>query len=142
MACDDDIILLIQQVTTPQGVALVDVRREATFCRKAKLTIIGIVENMSGFVCPHCAECTNLFSSGGGEKLASGKQIFVSPPPHFWLFFIRVGTKRSSALRFLLQLEHHLKHTRGCSCSALPPFRAGMRSRLTMLANADNADIK
>ena len=45
-------------VTTPQGVALVDVRREATFCRKAKLPIIGIVENMSGFVCPHCAECT------------------------------------------------------------------------------------
>eukprot|EP00040_Diaphanoeca_grandis_P024449 m.134337 g.134337 ORF g.134337 m.134337 type:complete len:282 (-) comp29734_c1_seq1:84-929(-) len=57
-------------ITTPQGVALSDVRREASFCKKAKLKILGIVENMSGFVCPHCAECSNLFSSGGGERLA------------------------------------------------------------------------
>jgi Mrp family chromosome partitioning ATPase len=58
-------------VTTPQGLALADVRREATFCRKARLPILGVVENMSGFVCPHCSECTDLFSSGGGERLAT-----------------------------------------------------------------------
>jgi len=57
-------------VTTPQGVALNDVRREASFCKKARLPILGIIENMSGFVCPHCSECFNLFSSGGGQKLA------------------------------------------------------------------------
>lgn len=57
-------------VTTPQGVALNDVRREASFCRKAKLPVLGVVENMSGYVCPHCSECFNLFSSGGGQKLA------------------------------------------------------------------------
>ncbi|XP_071965962.1 cytosolic Fe-S cluster assembly factor NUBP2 homolog [Antedon mediterranea] len=57
-------------VTTPQGVAIGDVRREITFCRKTKIPIIGIVENMSGFVCPHCAECSNVFSKGGGEALA------------------------------------------------------------------------
>jgi len=57
-------------VTTPQAVAVGDVRREATFCQKTGIPILGIVENMSGFACPHCTECTNIFSSGGGEALA------------------------------------------------------------------------
>jgi len=57
-------------VTTPQLVSIDDVRREITFCRKAKLDILGIVENMSGYTCPHCKHCTNIFSSGGGEQLA------------------------------------------------------------------------
>ncbi|XP_070088612.1 cytosolic Fe-S cluster assembly factor NUBP2 isoform X6 [Equus przewalskii] len=57
-------------VTTPQAVSVGDVRRELTFCRKTGLRVIGLVENMSGFVCPHCAECTNVFSRGGGEELA------------------------------------------------------------------------
>lgn len=57
-------------VTTPQNVSIADVRKEITFCRKIGLPILGVVENMSGFVCPHCAECTNIFSSGGGEAMA------------------------------------------------------------------------
>ncbi|XP_064394317.1 cytosolic Fe-S cluster assembly factor NUBP2 homolog isoform X2 [Halichondria panicea] len=57
-------------VTTPQGVALSDVRKELSFCRKTGIPILGIVENMSGFVCPNCTECTNVFSTGGGESLA------------------------------------------------------------------------
>ncbi|KAF5913781.1 cytosolic Fe-S cluster assembly factor NUBP2 isoform X2 [Diceros bicornis minor] len=57
-------------VTTPQAVSVGDVRRELTFCRKTGLRVIGVVENMSGFVCPHCAECTSVFSRGGGEELA------------------------------------------------------------------------
>uniref|UniRef100_A0A8B9DI32 NUBP iron-sulfur cluster assembly factor 2, cytosolic n=1 Tax=Anser cygnoides TaxID=8845 RepID=A0A8B9DI32_ANSCY len=57
-------------VTTPQAVAVGDVRREVTFCKKTGLRVLGIVENMSGFVCPHCSECTNIFSKGGGEELA------------------------------------------------------------------------
>ncbi|KAM8962181.1 cytosolic Fe-S cluster assembly factor NUBP2 [Pelodytes ibericus] len=57
-------------VTTPQAVSVGDVRRELTFCKKTGLPVIGIVENMSGFVCPHCTECTNIFSKGGGEELA------------------------------------------------------------------------
>ena len=57
-------------VTTPQGVAVGDVRREITFCRKVGLPILGVVENMSGYVCPHCSHCTNIFSSGGGAALA------------------------------------------------------------------------
>jgi len=57
-------------VTTPQNVATADVRREITFCRKTRIPILGIIENMSGYVCPHCTECTNIFSSGGGSALA------------------------------------------------------------------------
>jgi len=57
-------------VTTPQEVSISDVRKEITFCKEAGLPILGIFENMSGFVCPHCAECTNIFSSEGGRLLA------------------------------------------------------------------------
>ncbi|KAI8800431.1 P-loop containing nucleoside triphosphate hydrolase protein [Cladochytrium replicatum] len=57
-------------VTTPQAVALSDVRKELDFCRKTKIPVLGVVENMSGYVCPHCAECTDVFSSGGGEEMA------------------------------------------------------------------------
>jgi len=62
-------------VTTPQGVAIGDVRREISFCRKTGIKILGLIENMSGFVCPTCAECTNIFSSGGGETLANHAKI-------------------------------------------------------------------
>lgn len=62
-------------VTTPQSVAVGDVRREVTFCRKAGIAILGIVENMSGFVCPSCKDCTNIFSSGGGELLATHSKV-------------------------------------------------------------------
>lgn len=57
-------------VTTPQALSVSDVRREITFCKKTGLPILGIIENMSGFVCPNCSECSNVFSSGGGEELA------------------------------------------------------------------------
>lgn len=57
-------------VTTPQAVAGADVRKELDFCRKTRLRVIGIVENMSGFVCPNCSECSYLFSKGGGQVLA------------------------------------------------------------------------
>jgi Mrp family chromosome partitioning ATPase len=58
-------------VTTPQLVSLVDVSKEVTFCAQIGLPILGVVENMSGFVCPCCGEVTHVFSSGGGESLAS-----------------------------------------------------------------------
>jgi ATP-binding protein involved in chromosome partitioning len=58
-------------VTTPQDVALTDVRKAITFCRQVKLPILGVVENMSGFVCPHCNKTVDIFKSGGGERMAS-----------------------------------------------------------------------
>jgi ATP-binding protein involved in chromosome partitioning len=57
-------------VTTPQDVALIDVRKAITFCRQVKLPIIGVVENMSGFVCPHCGKAVDIFKAGGGEAMA------------------------------------------------------------------------
>ncbi|KFY42703.1 hypothetical protein V494_02295 [Pseudogymnoascus sp. VKM F-4513 (FW-928)] len=57
-------------VTTPQAVATADVKKELNFCVKTAINVIGVVENMSGFVCPSCSECTNVFSSGGGEIMA------------------------------------------------------------------------
>jgi ATP-binding protein involved in chromosome partitioning len=57
-------------VTTPQEVALTAVRKSITFCRKVDMPVLGIVENMSGFACPHCGEVTDIFRSGGGERMA------------------------------------------------------------------------
>ncbi|CAI4062937.1 hypothetical protein SUVZ_07G1570 [Saccharomyces uvarum] len=58
-------------VTTPQEVALLDVRKEIDFCRKAGINILGLVENMSGFVCPNCKGESQIFkpTTGGGEAL-------------------------------------------------------------------------
>jgi len=58
-------------VTTPQMIAIDDVRRSISFCEQLALPVAGIIENMSGFYCPHCGELSDLFSSGGGEKLAA-----------------------------------------------------------------------
>ncbi len=58
-------------VTTPQEVALDDARRSAAFAHSLAVKILGVVENMSGFVCPGCGLETPVFSSGGGEKLAA-----------------------------------------------------------------------
>jgi Mrp family chromosome partitioning ATPase len=68
--CDGAII-----VTTPQQMSTEDVRKEITFCKKTGIPVLGLVENMSGFVCPSCTECTNIFSKGGGEALANLAQV-------------------------------------------------------------------
>lgn len=57
-------------VTTPQEVSLLDSRKAVTFAKMLKLNILGVVENMSGFVCPYCNKKIDLFKSGGGEKIA------------------------------------------------------------------------
>ncbi|KDQ18938.1 hypothetical protein BOTBODRAFT_170925 [Botryobasidium botryosum FD-172 SS1] len=64
-------------ITTPQEVALQDVRREIDFCRKVGIRILGLVENMSGFVCPNCKTESKIFkpSSGGGKRLAEETNV-------------------------------------------------------------------
>ena len=57
-------------VTTPQDLAVADVRRSVSFCEKVSLPVVGIIENMSGLVCPHCGGQIELFKKGGGESLA------------------------------------------------------------------------
>ncbi len=57
-------------VTTPQQVAVEDVRRSLQFLNKVSLDIAGVIENMSGLICPHCQQEIDLFKKGGGEALA------------------------------------------------------------------------
>jgi ATP-binding protein involved in chromosome partitioning len=57
-------------VTTPQDVSLADVARGIAMFKQLKVPVLGVVENMSGFVCPHCNEVTEIFGSGGGKQLA------------------------------------------------------------------------
>jgi len=57
-------------VTTPQDVSLLDVRKGLQMFRKMNVPILGIVENMAGFACPHCGHATAIFGEGGGEKLS------------------------------------------------------------------------
>jgi Mrp family chromosome partitioning ATPase len=57
-------------VTTPQKVAAVDVRKSISFCRQVGVPILGLIENMSGFVCPRCGELTQVLRTGGGRRIA------------------------------------------------------------------------
>jgi Mrp family chromosome partitioning ATPase len=62
-------------VTTPQQVAINDVRKSVTFCRKLNPSVIGVLENMSGFICPHCGNRVDIFATGGGEQMAAEMNI-------------------------------------------------------------------
>lgn len=62
-------------VTTPQEIALADVRKSLHFCQQTNMNILGIIENMSGFICPDCGSRHDIFKSGGGEKTARAWNI-------------------------------------------------------------------
>ncbi|MBZ0265410.1 P-loop NTPase [bacterium] len=62
-------------VTTPQRLAEVDVRKSISFCRKMKVNVTGIIENMSGFVCPECGKHIPILLSGGGKRIAESMKI-------------------------------------------------------------------
>jgi len=57
-------------VTTPQAISTADVRKELNFCVKTQVPVLGVIENMAGYMCPCCGEVTNIFSKGGGEIMA------------------------------------------------------------------------
>lgn len=62
-------------VTTPQEIALADVRKSINFCRKVEMPILGLVENMNGFICPHCNTETPLLGKGGGALTAQQMNV-------------------------------------------------------------------
>ncbi len=62
-------------VTTPQEVSLADVRKSINFCKIVKMEVFGLIENMSGFTCPHCGESLDMFGTGGGERTANAMEI-------------------------------------------------------------------
>ncbi len=69
-------------VTTPQDVAVLDARKSIMFARELNIPVIGIIENMSGLICPHCCTRIDLFKQGGGEKAAQdlGESFLGSIP--------------------------------------------------------------
>ena len=62
-------------VTTPQDVAILDSRKSVNFAKELKVPVLGIIENMSGFICPHCKKEIDLFGVGGGEKSARDLKV-------------------------------------------------------------------
>ena len=62
-------------VTTPQEIALLDSRKSVNFAKTLKVSVIGIIENMSGLICPHCGKEIDLFKTGGGEKAAAELEV-------------------------------------------------------------------
>jgi ATP-binding protein involved in chromosome partitioning len=62
-------------VTTPQEISLADVRKSLNFCEKINMKVLGIVENMSGYACPHCGKDLPLFKTGGGAKTAQAAGV-------------------------------------------------------------------
>ena len=62
-------------VTTPQDVALADVGKALAMFRRMSVPVMGIVENMSAFICPHCGEATEIFGRGGGERFAQRNEL-------------------------------------------------------------------
>lgn len=69
-------------VTTPQEIALQDVRKEINFCHKVKLPVLGVVENMAQFVCPKCHLTSTILpsSTGGADKLRSCHWMILNSP--------------------------------------------------------------
>jgi Mrp family chromosome partitioning ATPase len=57
-------------ITTPQQIAIIDVKKCITFCKQLNLPVLGVIENMSGLVCPHCHRRIDIFKAGGGEQMA------------------------------------------------------------------------
>jgi ATP-binding protein involved in chromosome partitioning len=62
-------------VTTPQDVALISVRKSINFVKKLNIPVVGIIENMSGFTCPHCKKHVDIFKRGGGKKAAADLHV-------------------------------------------------------------------
>ncbi|MEW6202548.1 MAG: iron-sulfur cluster carrier protein MrpORP [bacterium] len=78
-------------VTTPQELSLLDVRKSIKFCRQLKLPVLGVIENMSGMVCPKCGEEIDIFTTGGGKKMASEMSVpFLGSIP-FDPFVVKTG---------------------------------------------------
>jgi len=87
-------------VTTPQDVAILDARKSVLFANQIKIPVVGIVENMSGFICPHCRGEVDIFKKGGGEKAAQELSVpFLGRVP-FEPEFVEFGDKGTPFVSF------------------------------------------
>lgn len=87
-------------VTTPQDVAILDAKKSVSFAKEIKIPVVGIIENMSGFVCPHCHGEVDIFKKGGGEKAAQELKVpFLGRVP-FEPEFVEFGDKGTPFVSF------------------------------------------
>jgi Mrp family chromosome partitioning ATPase len=87
-------------VTTPQEVALMDARKTIVMAKTMKRHVLGIIENMSGFKCPHCSEYIDLYPPGGAEKASKDFNItFLGQIP----FEVEVSQQGDRGLPFILK---------------------------------------
>jgi Mrp family chromosome partitioning ATPase/predicted Fe-Mo cluster-binding NifX family protein len=113
-------------VTTPQEISLADVRKAINFCRKVSMPILGLVENMSGLICPHCGGEIRLFSQGGGQKTAALTKVPLLASLPFDLRVVESGDvgkplldtpDHSPFIRAFMglvnEIEQHLTQTQG-----------------------------
>lgn len=87
-------------VTTPQDVAILDARKSVLFAHELKIPVAGIIENMSGFVCPHCQKETDLFKKGGGERAARELNVAFLGGVPFEPAFVEFGDKGTPFVSF------------------------------------------
>jgi ATP-binding protein involved in chromosome partitioning len=111
-------------VTTPQEVALADVRKSINFCRKVQMPILGLVENMNGFICPHCEREVPLLGKGGGAKTAERMNVHLLGSLPFDPRVVEAADLGQSLLdrpdgsRFLMALEQMVNQVVG-RCGAV-----------------------
>ncbi|MCD6423385.1 MAG: Mrp/NBP35 family ATP-binding protein [Elusimicrobia bacterium] len=90
-------------VTTPQDIALLDTRKCINFLKHMQVSVCGVVENMSGFICPHCGKEIDIFKKGGGEKIASEMKVpFLGRVP----FDPRIVENMDRGLEFVLEFPN------------------------------------
>ncbi|MFA5310924.1 MAG: Mrp/NBP35 family ATP-binding protein [Candidatus Omnitrophota bacterium] len=87
-------------VTTPQDVAVMDARKSIQFAKELKLPIAGIIENMSGFICPHCGKRTDIFKKGGGKRAAFEMNVLFLGSVPFQPEFVEYADKGTPFVSF------------------------------------------
>ena len=87
-------------VTTPQDVAILDARKSILFAREIKIPVAGIIENMSGFICPHCQSEVNIFKKGGGQRAAQELNVVFLGRIPFEPEFVELGDNGTPFVSF------------------------------------------
>lgn len=92
-------------VTTPQDMAILDARKSIQFAKELSIPVIGIIENMSGFICPHCHNEVNIFKKGGGESSAREFKVPFLGRIAFEPEFVELADRGTPFVSFKKELE-------------------------------------
>jgi len=99
-------------VTTPQDIAILDARKSIYFARELNIPVIGIIENMSGYICPHCHKEVNIFKKGGGESSAKDFKVPFLGSIAFEPEFVELADRGTPFVSFKKELESSKAFTR------------------------------